>query len=433
MKPLRAAPRLDPTMVPRIPIASLTPEEFRERFMAPNLPVMLTGAADSWRATAEWVAAAGQPAVSTLAALFPDSEVSVVDGKGTRREMSISEYATWWERRGEGEPPLYLKDWHLPHLHAEYGAYALPAHVADDWLNEHWSATSGGDGGDSGGDHRFVYVGPAGSRTALHADVFFSFSWSANVCGSKRWWLLPAADRRLVSDAATQPLARDILTLPAAASRAIEVEQGAGEMLFVPSGWYHQVENTADTISVNHNWLNACNAKWALLRLREVLAAVRLGLGEEADDQELCMGLLRARCGLDLYEWAKLLAGVARRRLPRLAPPRRTTRAIEATAATAAGGLPASAASAAASAASATPARAREDVEVAAALLGETIELLSAEAASWDELEEERHAQLLTLRRELDEAERVLRAVEGGRKRRRPAPALGAEVAPSVP
>ena len=90
-------------------------------------------------------------------------------------------------------------------------------------------------------DHRFVYVGPAGSRTALHADVFFSFSWSANVCGSKRWWLLPAADRRLVSDAATQPLARDILTLPAAAARAIEVEQGAGELLFVPSGWYHQV------------------------------------------------------------------------------------------------------------------------------------------------------------------------------------------------
>ena len=60
-------------MIPRIPIGSLTPEEFRERFMAPNLPVMLTGAADSWRATAEWVAAAGQPAVGTLAALFPDS------------------------------------------------------------------------------------------------------------------------------------------------------------------------------------------------------------------------------------------------------------------------------------------------------------------------------------------------------------------------
>jgi len=212
------------------------------------------------------------------------------------------------------------------------------------------------------------------------------------------------------------------------------------------------VLNTADTISVNHNWLNACNARWALLRLREVLAAVRVGLAEEAGDQELCMGLLRARCGLDLYQWAELLAGVARRRLPRLAPPTRTTaarrttptrttRATAAGAATAADRLPAASAEAAeaaeaveaAVATATTPARAREDVEVAAALLGETLELLSAEATGWEELEEPRHAQLLTLRRELGEAERVLRAAKGGRKRRRPAPAaLGREVEPSV-
>ena len=198
--------------------------------------------------------------------------------------------------------------------------------------------------------------------------------------------------------------------------------------------------NTADTISVNHNWLNACNARWALLRLREVLAAVRVGLAEEAGDQELCMGLLRARCGLDLYQWAELLAGVARRRLPRLAPPTRTTAArrttpTRTTRATAAGRLPAASAEAAEAAevAATTPARAREDVEVAAALLGETLELLSAEATGWEELEEPRHAQLLTLRRELGEAERVLRAAKGGRKRRRPAPAaLGREVEPSV-
>lgn len=198
--------------------------------------------------------------------------------------------------------------------------------------------------------------------------------------------------------------------------------------------------NTADTISVNHNWLNACNARWALLRLREVLAAVRVGLAEEAGDQELCMGLLRARCGLDLYQWAELLAGVARRRLPRLAPPTRTTAArrttpTRTTRATAAGRLPAASAEAAEAAevAATTPARAREDVEVAAALLGETLELLSAEATGWEELEEPRHAQLLTLRRELGEAERGLHAAKGGRKRRRPAPAaLGREVEPSV-
>ena len=29
--------------------------------------------------------------------------------------------------------------------------------------------------------------------------------------------------------------------------------------MFVPSGWYHEVYNMQDTISINHNWLNCCN------------------------------------------------------------------------------------------------------------------------------------------------------------------------------
>lgn len=28
-------------------------------------------------------------------------------------------------------------------------------------------------------------------------------------------------------------------------------------LIVVPSGWYHQVENVVDTISINHNWSNA--------------------------------------------------------------------------------------------------------------------------------------------------------------------------------
>ncbi len=32
--------------------------------------------------------------------------------------------------------------------------------------------------------------------------------------------------------------------------------QGPGEIVFVPSGWWHQVENVSDCLSVNHNWIN---------------------------------------------------------------------------------------------------------------------------------------------------------------------------------
>lgn len=52
-------------------------------------------------------------------------------------------------------------------------------------------------------------------------------------------------------------------SLQAARDKAIEIIQGAGEALFVPSGWAHSVENLEDTISINHNWLNGFNVLWS--------------------------------------------------------------------------------------------------------------------------------------------------------------------------
>lgn len=73
--------------------------------------------------------------------------------------------------------------------------------------------------------------------------------------GTHRRWLVDESQRSLVSLASTAPLHKDVraLTEHAASLRVIEVEQQAGEILFVPSGWYHQVENVTDTISINHN------------------------------------------------------------------------------------------------------------------------------------------------------------------------------------
>lgn len=52
-------------------------------------------------------------------------------------------------------------------------------------------------------------------------------------------------------------------SLPKAREKAVEVIQGAGEAIFVPSGWTHSVENLEDTVSINHNWLNGFNVIWS--------------------------------------------------------------------------------------------------------------------------------------------------------------------------
>lgn len=49
-------------------------------------------------------------------------------------------------------------------------------------------------------DYRFCYLGPAGTWTPLHSDVLRSYSWSANVCGRKRWLLLHPRHTHLLYD-----------------------------------------------------------------------------------------------------------------------------------------------------------------------------------------------------------------------------------------
>lgn len=95
----------------------------------------------------------------------------------------------------------------------------------------------------------------------------------ANVCGRKQWILYPPELRSLLER--HPDLSPKVhVELKEAWEQRLEVIQEAGELLFVPSGWYHealgqserrriqwQVENLSLAISINHNWLNAREQK----------------------------------------------------------------------------------------------------------------------------------------------------------------------------
>ena len=134
--------------------------------------------------------------------------------------------------------------------------------------------------GAMGHAYKFVYLGPAGTTTRLHADVLWSFSWSTNVCGRKKWYLIPPQHTHLLYDCFGIHLASHLHAdwengldvffpgLAKAREHVIEVVQEAGETMFVPSGWHHTVENLEPTLSINHNWLNGANIHWSWQKLR---------------------------------------------------------------------------------------------------------------------------------------------------------------------
>lgn len=89
-------------------------------------------------------------------------------------------------------------------------------------------------------------------RTPFHADVFMSFSWSVNVVGRKRWVLFPPGEEAYLRDQFNN-LAYDIFSkeihdktkfpLCEKPGKYYDIIQEAGEAIFVPSGWHHQVWN----------------------------------------------------------------------------------------------------------------------------------------------------------------------------------------------
>ncbi|KAI0780906.1 Clavaminate synthase-like protein [Trametes elegans] len=258
---------------PKLPQPPSYPD-FLEDYLLPNKPVLIgPPLVSSWPAYKVWSNADGGINWSFLTSQYGALEVTVADcsmrdfSDQRRATMLFADVVALWEQ-GEGQT-LYVKDWHLARVlqtrHSSVPApepfYTTPDIFRDDWMNAYYSAHTED-------DFRFVYVGAAGTFTPLHRDVYTSYSWSTNVCGRKRWWLFPPEQTPFLlrkggeEHMETVYDVRDVdRTLYPHFNRThpVVVEQAAGETIFVPSGWYHQVENLTACISINHNWCNAVN------------------------------------------------------------------------------------------------------------------------------------------------------------------------------
>ncbi|KAH9943961.1 Clavaminate synthase-like protein [Amylocystis lapponica] len=303
-----------------------TYQEFFHSFLIPNRPVILgPRLVESWEARGKWISRNCDPAADGnvdfkidweyLSQAYGHHEVIVADcatrefSDQKRQHMLFREVAKLWDC-GRGSS-LYVKDWHLARAASQEAGnrrrfYTTPDIFRDDWMNAYYSACTDD-------DFRFVYVGAEGTFTPLHRDVYTSYSWSTNVCGRKRWWLFPPDQTRFLLrkggeehlETAYDVRNVDCVAFPGfAQARAIVIDQEEGETIFVPSGWYHQVENLTACISINHNWCNSSNLPSLYASMRAKVAEVEHAL---EDVKEL---LSQNRDGDWEREWAAIVQDV---------------------------------------------------------------------------------------------------------------------------
>ncbi len=196
----------------------------------------------------------------------------------------------------QDESPLYLFD------RAFAEKMQLTVSSQPDEQADYWPPTCFGSDlftvlGDQSPDHRWLIVGPGRSGSTFHKDPNATSAWNAVLKGSKYWIMFPSSPSIppppgvYVSDdqsEVTSPLsiAEWLLGFHAEARQTAGCVEGVcseGEVLHVPSGWYHLVLNLEPSIAITQNFIPRRRVGAALHFLRDQKQNIS-GFSENVED-----------------------------------------------------------------------------------------------------------------------------------------------------
>ncbi|KXZ56197.1 hypothetical protein GPECTOR_1g170 [Gonium pectorale] len=277
-------PPPDSAGVDVVPAGGMSPGEFLERFDRPSMPALLTGLQDKWPAH-KWT-------LDALCAAFPTARFKVSKPHGGRALMTMPAYVDYMARQAD-EEPLYVFD--PSFAEAAPGIrdlYEVP-HVFD---KDYFSVLGGGRPA-----FRWLVLGPARAGASWHVDPSLTSAWNALLSGGsrvrarrqrggrarggstdcmrvphprrKRWALypphMPPPGVPLDDDGEEAGPGEDALSslqwflevypgLPPE-KRPVEFVQEAGQVVFIPGGWWHAVLNLETAVAVTQNYVGDAN------------------------------------------------------------------------------------------------------------------------------------------------------------------------------
>jgi hypothetical protein len=219
-------------------------DELRTRYWAPGVPVIVTGLVTRWPAFGRWTPA-------DLAARFGDVTIQACVGREgvsrpdadwaeVRRRLPLREFVALLDGGAGNDAYVIAKNDLLcnPALAPLLDEIELPPEIFGPRLDPTRMA---------------LWLGGAGTHTPLHHDT--DNAMFAQVYGRKRLRLAPPESLALLDrsdglycrwDPRTDEDLRD------APEPLVEIELQAGEALFIPAGWWHQVDALTPSISVSN-------------------------------------------------------------------------------------------------------------------------------------------------------------------------------------
>lgn len=238
--------------IERKPRAELSVKAFNERHLLPGIPVVISDALHDWP-----LFSIGREASLELFANLQgitrhgDYVKKTFSTDRDFRSTSMAEFIASLDapatKAADGQPPAYMGNNIMPAQlleHIRYPDYFDPTLFIPPR----------------------IWIGPKGTLTPLHRDD--SDNLFAQVWGEKSFILAAPHHRDALGTWSTSPngglegcdvdpRAPDHARYPASGDvHFMEVVLQAGDLLFLPEGWFHQVESRSTSLSVNF-WLNS--------------------------------------------------------------------------------------------------------------------------------------------------------------------------------
>lgn len=232
--------------------------EFERKWGKPHKPVVITEAIENWPAM-QWTP-------EYFAKKWAD-KVFQIDGD----EYKLAKHIDNVLASSEDNPAPYLKNINiksdfselLPYIQPDF-VYSTPNRLETKLLPQRILKR---------GEGRYtqLFIGGTGrSFPRLHWDAPPFHTWSALLCGKKEWILFPPEDAEnlyisdnekeisLVSnvyDVDLEKFPKFYKTNP------FKIIQEPGEVVFVPSGWWHTAKNLEPSITIA--WDQLCKTSWS--------------------------------------------------------------------------------------------------------------------------------------------------------------------------
>ncbi|WP_460122248.1 cupin-like domain-containing protein [Pseudomonas sp. S2_C03] len=254
-------PRFSETLTARLPIqrtverrprSELSVEEFKSRYLPNGVPVIISDALQDWplfklSREESLVHFAQLQGITRHGDYVKKTFSTERDFRSTSMAEFIASLDAPATQNADGEPPAYMGNNILPAQLMEqikYPPYFDPSLFIPPR----------------------IWIGPKGTLTPLHRDD--TDNLFAQVWGQKTFTLAAPHHREALGTWSTAPQggldgcdfnpdAPDYKRFPkAAAVTFMRVTLEAGDLLFLPEGWFHQVESVSTSLSVNF-WVNS--------------------------------------------------------------------------------------------------------------------------------------------------------------------------------